>query len=248
MDPYARFRLISNSVSVALVSAGVGVTAHAAGPVDQLSAAFFGEAHTSGAPAAFAAAVFVTLVVLVWLSLAHFLLPRLFGFSWMRRTILGRYYFEGTWVEGVRLPDRKRALAVIDFQPMDDRFIVNGRFINEHGETVSNFHGDYQDLVWPVVKLKHQQNRPDPHHGSREGVAEIMFESNRERPSRFDGCFIEGANQGARVEGYRLSDKDAERIRQPGDREEILAQYWRAIFADDTRLDKGGLRLGDPKL
>lgn len=237
MNPYTRFKIISNSLSVAVVSLGVGLTTYAAGPADVLAASLFGAASPTPLANAFTAGLMIVLVVLVWLSLAQFILPQMFNLAWVRKAVLGRYYFEGTWVEGVRLDGDDRAIAVVDFQPREDAFVVSGRFINAKGETTANFHADYQDLSWPVVKLKHVQNRPDTDVGTREGVAEIMFESNGERPMRFDGCFIEGANKGARLEGFRLGKDDAERIRRPDHRIAVLSEYWATLFADDVQLD-----------
>ncbi len=240
MDPYKRFKLISNSLSVALVSVGVGLMTYASGPVDHLATSLFAANPQAPMSGLFATAFLIGLVVLVWLSLAHYVLPRVFGFTRVRKWLLGRYYFEGTWVEGVRLDDDRRAIAVLDFLPVEDRVLVTGRFINNEGEITANFRADFQDIQWPVVKLKHLQNRADEPGGSREGIAELMFEANQERPLRFDGCFIEGANQGARLEGFRLSERDAKRLRAPHERMELLGEYWAMFFDTDVRL--GGRR------
>lgn len=250
MNPYKRFHLISNSLAVALVALGVGLSTFAGGPTERLAGSLFGVDNDGALSNPLIAVLMIGLVVLVWLSLSQFVLPRMFGFDWVRRLVLGRYYFEGTWIKAVRLAKDGKALAVMDVQPMDERFVVTGRFINERGEVISNFRTEYQALEWPVLKLKHVHNRPTQDSGARDGVSEIMFEANRERPRRFDGCFLEGAHAGALVEGARLDDRDARRLRIPGERAGVLREYWAEFFAPDINLarpnDEGGLDRGAP--
>lgn len=238
MDPYKRFRLISNSLAVALVTLGVGLTTFAGGPAERLAGSLFGAAADGPLASPLTAVLMISLVVLVWLALSQYVLPRLFGFDVIRRLILGRYYFEGTWIKGVRLSDDRKALAILDIQPLEDGFCASGRFINERGEVTSNFRAEYQELAWPVIKLKHVHNRADQDNGARDGVAELMFEANRERAQRFDGCFIEGALEGALLEGSRLDDREARRLRTPGERAAVLSDYWTTFFTNEVHLNR----------
>lgn len=247
MNPYTRFRLITNSLAVAVVALGVGLTTFASGPAEQLAGGLFGSVASEPLRNPGTVAVMIGLVVLVWLALSHFVFPRLFGMAWIRRAILGRHYFEGTWVKGVRLTGDRKALAVMDIQPLEDGFTVTGRFINETGEVTSNYRSEFQSVQWPVVNMKPLHNRPDENNGARDGVFEVMFEANNDRPERFDGCFLQGAHAGALVEGVRLNDAEARRLRNPAERANVLGDYWAMFFSADTNLARrSGPRVGTP--
>ena len=97
MNPYSRFGLVSNTVSAALILTGLAVF----GPtiIDAASSAAAG----GGAAAIGTLATMVTVMVVFWLAMTEAIFPALFRFNSVRRMILGKYYFEGTWLQSERV-------------------------------------------------------------------------------------------------------------------------------------------------
>ena len=181
MNPYDRFREVTNQISIIMASAIVWLISEIENTfrfsnlktlsnntlsVDHIEnknfiAGFFEIASTQWQSILASFLLSIFLIMFLWIILYQFIMPRIISVPLIRKGILGRYYIEGTWIEAVRLPSKHpdRGLAIIDFQPYKDTFFLSGRTINQRGEVMSQFTAEFQKLDWPVLKYKHYHNK-----------------------------------------------------------------------------------------
>lgn len=232
MNPYARFGLVSNTVSAAMIVGGL--VAFGPAIVGNLKGAFAGE--TAGMVTL---GVAVSILVVFWLTMTEAIFPSLFRINSFRRMILGKYYFEGTWLQAERIDDECR-MAVIDIQPSGKSFIFSGYALNENFEIESNALIEFSNVDWPFITYKYRNSLSDGRDGLREGVGEIQFEMNRDSSRRFNG-FLQFVSAGRRVkiEGTKLTKgSEVKKLRSLEGRHQLFEKYWELFFNRSVRTAK----------
>lgn len=230
MNPYARFGLVSNTVSAALILTGLAV---------------FGstiiEAATSAAAGGGVAAIgtfatIVTVMVVFWLAMTEAIFPALFRFNSVRRLVLGKYYYEGTWLQSEKGEGHSR-LSVIDIQPQGKGFIFSGYSLNEDLEIESNTLIEFSKLDWPFMTYKYRNSLSDGGDGKREGVGEIQFEMNKASARRYNGYVQYVKNQArVKIEGAKLtSNSEVKQLRTLQGRQKVFSKYWDLFFNSSIR-------------
>jgi len=232
MNPYARFGLVSNSVSAAII---IGSLAVFGLPV------FDAITSTAGTgPAMWAAmAGAVTVLVVFWLAMTETIFPTLFRFNSVRKLVLGKYYIEGTWLQAERGGDAER-MAVIDVQPDGKDFIFSGYALNADLEIESNTLIELSKFEWPFMVYKYRNSLSDGSDGKREGVGEIQFEMNRDSARRYNG-YLQHLKDDVRlkIEGAKLtSNSEVKRLRSLEGRQKIYQKYWDLFFNSSVRANE----------
>ena len=146
MNPYSRFGLVSNTVSAAAILTVLAFV----GPQFVASLESVGSAGSTSSMLAVGGGVVV--MVVFWLAMTEAIFPALFRFNSIRRLILGKYYFEGTWLQSEKGEDHQR-LSVIDIQPDGKGFIFSGYSLNEDLEIESNTLIEFSKMEWPLSAL-----------------------------------------------------------------------------------------------
>lgn len=230
MNPYARFGLISNSVSAALI---VGALAVFGPPVFE---AVTSAAGGTGPAMWMALGAAVTVLVVFWLAMTEAIFPTLFRFNMIRKLVLGKYYVEGTWLQAEKGDGTKR-MSVIDIQPDGKGFIFSGYALNEDLEIESNTLIEFSRFDWPFMTYKYRNSLSDGADGQREGVGEIQFEMNRAAAKRYNG-YAQYVKNEARlnIEGTKLtSNSEVKRLRSLDGRRKIFERYWDLFFNRSLR-------------
>jgi hypothetical protein len=233
MNPYARFGLVSNTVSAAIV---VGTLA-LAGP-----ALFSAISAAASTPALIWASLgaAVTVLVVFWLALTETIFPSLFRLNSVRRMVLGKYYIEGTWLQAEK-GDGVARMAVIDIQPSGKSFIFSGYALNQDLEIESNALIEFSKFEWPFMTYKYRNTLSDGADGQREGVGEIQFEMNREAARRYNG-YVQHVKNAVRlkIEGTKLrKGSEVRKLRSLEGREEVFGKYWDLFFNRGLRRASG---------
>ncbi|MEM9054484.1 MAG: hypothetical protein AAGB16_04085, partial [Pseudomonadota bacterium] len=159
-----------------------------------------------------------------------------FRFNSVRRLVLGKYYFEGTWLQSERGEDHQR-LSVIDIQPNGKGFIFSGYSLNEDLEIESNTLIEFSKMQWPFMTYKHRNSLSDGADGKRDGVGELQFEMNRSAARRYNGFvqFVRSPDR-LRVEGVKLtSNREVKNLRTLQGREKVFSKYWGLFFNSSVR-------------
>ncbi|MEO1643009.1 MAG: hypothetical protein AAFR74_06695 [Pseudomonadota bacterium] len=230
MNPYARFGLVSNTVSAALILTGLAVFGSTI--IDAAS----GVASGGGTAAIATLATIVTVMVVFWLAMTEAIFPALFRFNSVRRLVLGKYYFEGTWLQSEKGESHAR-LSVIDIQPQGKGFIFSGYSLNEDLEIESNTLIEFSKLDWPFMTYKYRNSLSDGGDGKREGVGEIQFEMNKASARRYNG-YVQYVRNEARVkiEGAKLtSNGEVKQLRTLQGRQKVFSKYWDLFFNSSIR-------------
>ncbi len=233
MNPYARFRLVSNSVSAALI---VAALATFGAPVFK---SIMASAVSAGAPPWAALGAGIVVLVVFWLAMTEAIFPTLFRFNAVRRVILGKYYIEGTWLQAERDSGTNQRLAVIDIQPNGNGFIFSGYALNPSLEIESNTRIEFSRFDWPFMVFKYRNSLSDGADGLREGVGEIQFEMNRAAALRYNG-FAQFVKNGRRVkiDGAKLTkNREIRKLRSLDERRDVLEKYWALFFNASLRTD-----------
>ncbi|MEL6692219.1 MAG: hypothetical protein AAFQ12_04200 [Pseudomonadota bacterium] len=234
MNPYSRFGLVSNTVSAAAILGLLAVT----GPQFLTSIeTIFGQDTASTALAVGGA---VAIMVVFWLAMTEAILPSLFRFNTVRRLILGKYYFEGTWLQSEK-GDGHQRLSVIDIQPDGKGFIFSGYSLNKDLEIESNTLIEFSDMSWPFMTYKHRNSLSDGADGRRDGVGELQFEMNRSASRRYNGFvqFVRSPER-VRIEGAKLtSGREVKSLRTLQGRQTVFAKYWDLFFNTSLRNANG---------
>ncbi|MEL6861862.1 MAG: hypothetical protein AAGL11_08490 [Pseudomonadota bacterium] len=225
MNPYSRFGLVSNTVSAAAILSVLAFV----GPqfLTTLETVVGPE---SGSMAA-AIAGSVAVMVVFWLAMTEAIFPTLFRFNAVRKLILGKYYFEGTWLQSEKGDDHER-LSVIDIQPNGKTFIFSGYSLNKDLEIESNTLIEFSKMEWPFMTYKHRNSLSDGADGKRDGVGELQFEMNRAASRRYNGFvqFVRSPER-LRVEGAKLtSNKEIKNLRTLQGRQKVFSKYWNLFF------------------
>ncbi|MEO0466791.1 MAG: hypothetical protein AAF216_09625 [Pseudomonadota bacterium] len=225
MNPYARFRLVSNSVSAAIILGALAVL----GPplADTVTVAAGGDA----AKLAGAGAGAVAVLVVFWVTMTEAIFPALFRFTSVRRIILGKHYMEGTWLQSERGDDASR-MSVIDIQPKTDGFTFTGYSLNENLEIESNSRIEFSKFDWPFMTYKHRNSLSDGSDGLSEGVGELQFEMNQSAARRYNGFlqYVQGRER-LKIEGVKLTKgREIKHLRTLEGRREICAKYWELFY------------------
>ncbi len=234
MNPYARFRLVSNTVSAAIIVAGLAVFG---GPVFATISSLSGG---QGTPFLMAMGASVGVLVVFWLAMTEAIFPALFRFNMVRRMILGKYYVEGTWLQSERGTPTGNRLSVIDIQPAGKSFIFSGYALNQDLEIESNTLIEFSKFEWPFMTFKYRNSLSDGADGQRDGVGEIQFEMNRSAAVRFNGYaqFVKNGRR-VKVDGAKLTkNREVKQLRSLEGRREVLSKYWNLFFATSLRLDE----------
>ena len=223
MNPYSRFGLVSNTVSAAAILTVLA----AIGP--QAMTAI--QASTEAGNVAIAMGGAVTVMVVFWLAMTEAIFPTLFRLNSIRRLVLGKYYFEGTWLQSEKGDGHKR-LSVIDIQPAGKSFIFSGYSLNEELEIESNTLIEFSKLEWPFMTYKYRNSLSDGADGQREGVGEIQFEMNRASARRYNGYVQYVRNEARlRIEGSKLtSNREVKNLRTLQGRQKVFQKYWDLFF------------------
>ena len=229
MNPYARFGLVSNSVSAAIVAGAlVFLGGDLAGALLNQDA---GQYQRWGAVAAA-----LTVIVVFWLAMTEAIFPTLFRFNWVRKVILGKYYIEGTWLQAEKGPQVSR-MSVIDIQPNGNTFTFSGYALDRDLEIESNILIEFSRFDWPFMTYKYRNTLSDGSDGQREGVGEVQFEMNRDASRRYNGFFqhIKHTDR-VKIEGSKLRRaRDVRALRSLEGREEIFEEYWALFFERSER-------------
>ena len=158
----------------------------------------------------------------------------------MRRLILGKYYFEGTWLQSEKGDGHER-LSVIDIQPDGKGFIFSGYSLNKDLEIESNTLIEFSDMSWPFMTYKHRNSLSDGADGRRDGVGELQFEMNRSASRRYNGFvqFVRSPDR-IRIEGAKLtSGREVKSLRTLQGRQTVFAKYWDLFFNTSIRNANG---------
>jgi hypothetical protein len=225
MNPYARFRLVSNAVSAAMILSGLAAYGK---PLVEAIAASAGSNPTH---LAIAGAVGVGILVVFWVTMTEAIFPALFRFDGIRKMILGKYYMEGTWLQSER-GDGTTRVSVIDIQPKGNAFTFTGYSLNQNLEIESNSRIEFSQFDWPFMTYKHRNSLSDGSDGLSEGVGELQFEMNRSAARRYNGYlqYVRG-QQRLNVEGVKLTKgREIKRLRSLEGRREVCAKYWELFF------------------
>ncbi len=230
MNPYARFGLVSNSVSAALLVGALAVF----GPT-----VFAAISETAGSgPALWGSlAAAVTVLVVFWLAMTEAIFPTLFRLNSVRKMVLGKYYIEGTWLQAEKGEHTAR-MAVIDIQPSGKSFIFSGYALNSELEIESNALIEFSKFEWPFMTYKYRNSLSDGADGQREGVGEIQFEMNRDAARRYNG-YVQYVKNEARlkIEGTKLTKgREVRKLRSLEGREEVFGKYWDLFFNRTLKL------------
>lgn len=230
MNPYTRFGLVSNTVSAALILTGLAVFG------STIIEAASGVAAGGGTAAIATLATIVTVLVVFWLAMTEAIFPTLFKFNAVRRLILGKYYFEGTWLQSEK-GDAHERLSVIDIQPKGKSFIFSGYSLNEDLEIESNTLIEFSNLDWPFMTYKYRNSLSDGGDGKREGVGEIQFEMNKASARRYNGYVQYVKNEArVRIEGAKLtSNSEVKQLRTLQGRRTVFSKYWDLFFNSSIR-------------
>lgn len=225
MNPYSRFGLVSNTVSAAAILTVLA----AIGPqmLTTLETMFGADAGTMVTAVGGA----VVVMVVFWLAMTEAIFPVLFRFNSVRKLILGKYYFEGTWLQSEKGSDHER-LSVIDIQPSGKGFIFSGYSLNKDLEIESNTLIEFSKMEWPFMTYKHRNSLSDGMDGQRDGVGELQFEMNRAASRRYNGFvqFVRSADR-IRVEGAKMtSNKEVKSLRTLEGRQKVFSKYWSLFF------------------
>lgn len=225
MNPYARFRLVSNAVSAALVLTVLAAFGGRAADIVATMAA------GDSAILLGASAGAVGVLVVFWVTMTEAIFPSLFRFDTVRRVILGKYYMEGTWLQSER-GDGQSRMSVIDIQPKGDGFMFTGYSLNENLEIESNTRIEFSRFDWPFMTYKHRNSLSDGSDGLSEGVGELQFEMNRSAARRYNGFlqYVRG-QQRMKIEGVKLTKgSEVKRLRSLEGRREICSKYWELFY------------------
>ncbi len=234
MNPYSRFGLVSNTVSAAAILTVLAVIGPQVTSTIQAST-------QAGSPAMWGAlGGVVTVMVVFWLAMTEAIFPTLFRLNSVRRMILGKYYFEGTWLQSEKGDAHKR-LSVIDIQPDGKGFIFSGYSLNEQLEIESNTLIEFSRLDWPFMTYKYRNSLSDGADGQREGVGEIQFEMNRASARRYNGYAQYVRHQERlRIEGSKLtSNREVKNLRTLEGRQRVFQKYWKLFFNAGVRKSEG---------
>ncbi|MEL6857374.1 MAG: hypothetical protein AAFO74_03240 [Pseudomonadota bacterium] len=230
MNPYSRFGLVSNTVSAAAILTVLAFV----GP--QFVAALEGLGAAGSTSSMLAVGGGVVVMVVFWLAMTEAIFPALFRFNSVRRLVLGKYYFEGTWLQSEKGDDHQR-LSVIDIQPDGKGFIFSGYSLNEDLEIESNTLIEFSKMEWPFMTYKHRNSLSDGADGKRDGVGELQFEMNRAASRRYNGFvqFVRSPDR-LRVEGAKLtSNREVRDLRTLQGRQKVFSKYWDLFFNTSLR-------------
>ena len=234
MNPYSRFGLVSNTVSAAAI---LGLLAFV-GPQFLASVETIFGADTLSTTLTVGGGV--TVMVVFWLAMTEAIFPTLFRFNSVRRLILGKYYFEGTWLQSEKGDGHER-LSVIDIQPDGKGFIFSGYSLNQDLEIESNTLIEFSDMSWPFMTYKHRNSLSDGADGKRDGVGELQFEMNRSASRRYNGFvqFVRSTDR-IRIEGAKLTNgREVKSLRTLQGRQTVFAKYWDLFFNSSIRNANG---------
>lgn len=230
MNPYSRFGLVSNTVSAAAILTLLAIVGPSVlGSLETVLGA------DAGAKA-IAIGGGVAVMVVFWLAMTEAIFPALFRFNSVRRLILGKYYFEGTWLQSEKGEDHQR-LSVIDIQPDGKGFIFSGYSLNQDLEIESNTLIEFSKLEWPFMTYKHRNSLSDGADGKRDGVGELQFEMNRAASRRYNGFvqFVRSPER-LRVEGAKLTNgREVKGLRTLEGRQKVFSKYWDLFFNASLR-------------
>lgn len=225
MNPYSRFRFISNMAAAALMAGSLC----AVWPV--ASALLVTE--TGGAELAYKVSVagIAAALVLASLVITEWVFPALFQLAFLRKLVLGKHYIEGTWLQAERGPAGSERLTVLIVRPRRYGFGLSGYCLNQESEIESNRMVEYSKLDGPVLAYAYRSLMPDGAGNQARGMGELMFEQRRGAPKAFSG---HGEPVGARrfqVEGVKLTKwSERRRLRKLEQRAEVVEKYWDLFF------------------
>jgi len=225
MNPYSRFRFISNMAAAALMAGSLC----AVWPV--ASALLVTE--TGGAALAYKVSVagIAAALVLASLVITEWVFPALFQVAFLRKLVLGKHYIEGTWLQAERGPAGSERLTVLIIRPRRYGFGLSGYCLNQESEIESNRMVEYSKLDGPVLAYAYRSLMPDGAGNQARGMGELMFEQRRGAPKAFSG---HGEPVGARrfqVEGVKLTKwSERRRLRKLEQRAEVVEKYWDLFF------------------
>ncbi len=230
MNPYSRFGLVSNTVSAAAILSVLAFV----GPTFLTTLETMMGADTGAMVTAVGGAVVV--MVVFWLAMTEAIFPTLFRFNSVRKLILGKYYFEGTWLQSEKGEDHER-LSVIDIQPSGKGFIFSGYSLNADLEIESNTLIEFSKMQWPFMTYKYRNSLSDGADGKRDGLGELQFEMNRAASRRYNGYvqFVRSPDR-LRVEGAKLtSNREVKDLRTLQGRQKVFSKYWELFFNSSVR-------------
>ena len=251
MNPYSRFGLVSNTVSAAAILTLLAIVGP--GVLGSLESVLGADAGAK----AMAIGGGVAVMVVFWLAMTEAIFPALFRFNSVRRLILGKYYFEGTWLQSEKGEGHQR-LSVIDIQPDGKGFIFSGYSLNQDLEIESNTLIEFSKMEWPFMTYKHRNSLSDGADGKRDGVGELQFEMNRAASRRYNGFvqFVRSPER-LRVEGAKLTNgREVKDLRTLQGRQKVFAKYWDLFFnaslrptaPDLPKVENQGTREAAPKI
>lgn len=226
MNPYSRFRLISNFLTLSVVAGGLcAVWPLAAGMI---------AAAAGGVAMAYAGAVAAaaTLTVASAMVLGELVFPALFQWSVLRKLVLGRDYVEGTWLQAERGPSGSERLTVMHLRPKGFGYELSGYSLNQENEIESNRMIAWSKLDGPVLTFAYRSLMPDGAGNQAQFSSEVMFEQRRGAPKAVAGYgMVAGGMRRFHVEGVKLTKwSERRRLKKLEQRGEVVAKYWNLFF------------------
>lgn len=226
MNPYSRFRLVTNFLAAALVAGGLCALWPAASGM--LAAA------AGGVTAAYWAGVGIAALLTVTgsLLLTEALLPALFQWSVLRKLVLGRDYVEGTWLQAERGPSGTERLTVMHLRAAGAGYELSAYSLNEDNEIESNRIIAWSKLDGPVLSCAYRTLMPDGAGNQAQFTSELMFEQRRGAPRSVAGFGVAaGSTRRFQIEGVKLTRwSERRRLRKLEQRGEVVAHYWNLFF------------------
>lgn len=230
MNPYSRFRLVSNTAATALVAATLcGVWPVAS---NMLATA------TGGLTPVYWASVggIAALVVIGSLMLTEWVLPLVFQIGFLRRMVLGRAFAEGTWLQAERGPSGSERLTIVRVRPSGFGFNLSAYSLNQDGDIEGTRIIEYSKLDGPVLSYVFRNLMPDGAGSQAQGANELMFENARGAPKAYAGYGqAAGSTRKFQIEGVKLTKwSERRRLRKLDQRGEIVGKYWSLFFGAVT--------------
>lgn len=224
MTPYRRFDTVSSVVSALVTLGGLSIAA----------LIYAGDLPKEPTEIGGFLAIVAVLVTVVWLALQSSIVPFFLRHGLLRRIVLGRHNIEGTWIQIERGETFVR-MAIIDFQPNKNAFILSGYSLNETLQVQAQFHATNNEISWPFMRFQFRNPLSNGDDGLSEGLGEIRFEMNRAAARRYNGYLQPvGTTKRISIEAVKLTNpRDIRAIRTLEGRRRIIETY-RANFSPDT--------------
>jgi hypothetical protein len=226
MNPYSRFRMISNVTASALVLSAV----FAMWPV---ASGMIAAATGSLTPAYWAATAGAALTaLLVSLTISGAVFPLLFRTGFLRRMVLGQHYLEGLWLQAEHDDENGNRLTLIQIKPQGYGYTFSGQIFDRNLNVMSQSPVELMrcgplDISYFYTTLPGSDGER-----SDSGRAYLSFRPFRGRALTYTGYGQSDLMRHSfRIEGVKVRKwKELRRLQKRDMQSEILAAYWETFF------------------